>query len=50
MVATYLKEKKSYAVSFTLQNKSKTLNEREIEKVMLKLQKRLKNKLGAELR
>jgi phenylalanyl-tRNA synthetase beta chain len=44
------KGKKSYAVSFTLQNKSKTLNEREIEKVMLKLQKRLENELGAELR
>ncbi|MBK86770.1 MAG: phenylalanine--tRNA ligase subunit beta [Flavobacteriaceae bacterium] len=44
------KGKKSYAVSFTLQNMSKTLNEKEIEKVMLKLQKRLENKLGAELR
>jgi phenylalanyl-tRNA synthetase beta chain len=42
--------KKSYAVSFTLQDSSKTLTDEQIDKIMSKLQKNLENELGASLR
>ncbi len=42
--------KKSYAVNFILQDETKTLNDKQIEAIMSKLTKNLKNKLGAELR
>ena len=42
--------KKSYAVSFTIQDNSKTLTDEQIEKVMNKLQKNFENDLGASLR
>ena len=42
--------KKSYAVSFTLQDHSKTLTEEQIDKVMTKLQKNFVSELGATLR
>ena len=42
--------KKSYAVSFTLQDKNKTLTDKEIDKFMSKLQKRFEKEIGAELR
>lgn len=41
---------KSYAVSFILQDKEKTLNDKQIEAVMTKLQKNLENQLGAKVR
>ncbi|GGW70273.1 phenylalanyl-tRNA synthetase beta subunit [Winogradskyella epiphytica] len=42
--------KKSYAVSFMLQDEHKTLNDKQIDKIMSKLQANFENKLGAELR
>ncbi|WP_411768487.1 phenylalanine--tRNA ligase subunit beta [Winogradskyella sp. A3E31] len=42
--------KKSYAVSFTLQDENKTLTDKQIDKIMGKLQKNFESKLGAELR
>ncbi len=42
--------KKSYAVSFTIQDENKTLNDKEIEKIMSKLQTNLEKELGAVLR
>ena len=42
--------KKSYAVSFTLQDKNKTLTDVQIDKIMSKIQKRIESELGAELR
>lgn len=42
--------KKSYAVSFTIQDENKTLNDKEIEKIMSKLQTNLEKELGATLR
>jgi phenylalanyl-tRNA synthetase beta chain len=42
--------KKSYAVSFTLQDTTKTLTEEQIDKIMNKLQKNMENELGASLR
>jgi phenylalanyl-tRNA synthetase beta chain len=42
--------KKSYAVSFTLQDENKTLNDKQIDKIMSKLQSNFESKLGAELR
>ena len=42
--------KKSYAVSFTLQDNSKTLTEEQIDKIMSKLQKNMEIELGASLR
>ncbi|MEZ4787854.1 MAG: phenylalanine--tRNA ligase subunit beta, partial [Flavobacterium haoranii] len=42
--------KKSYAVSFIIQDESKTLNDKEIEKIMSKLQTNLEKELGASLR
>jgi phenylalanyl-tRNA synthetase beta chain len=42
--------KKSYAVSFTLQDKNKTLTDVQIDKIMSKIQKRFETELSAELR
>ena len=42
--------KKSYAVSFTIQDNTKTLTDEQIEKVMNKLQKNFVTELGASLR
>ena len=42
--------KKSYAVSFTIQDSSKTLTDTQIEKIMSKLQGNFEKQLGASLR
>ncbi|GAB4165408.1 MAG: phenylalanine--tRNA ligase subunit beta [Winogradskyella sp.] len=42
--------KKSYAVSFTLQDDNKTLTDKQIDKIMSKLQSNFESQLGAELR
>jgi len=42
--------KKSYAISFTLQDENKTLTDKQIDKVMKNLQATFESKLGAELR
>jgi len=42
--------KKSYAVSFTIQDTSKTLTDVQIEKIMSKLQSNFESQLGAQLR
>ena len=42
--------KKSYAVSFTLQDEGKTLTDTAIDKVMQKIQKNIETKLDAKLR
>lgn len=42
--------KKSYAVSFTLQDHSKTLTDKQIDKIMSKLEHSYVHKLGASLR
>jgi len=42
--------KKSYAVSFLLQDETQTLNDKQIDKIMSKLVANLENKLGAKLR
>ncbi len=42
--------KKSYAVSFLLQDENATLNDKQIDKIMNKLIANLENKLGAKLR
>lgn len=42
--------KKSYAVSFVLQDENKTLNDKQIDKIMNKLQSNFERQLGAELR
>jgi len=42
--------KKSYAVSFTLQDEEKTLNDKQIESIMSRIQKSLEEKTGAKLR
>ncbi len=47
---TLMAGKKSYAVSFTLQDENQTLNDKAIDKVMQKLIYNLENKLGAKLR
>lgn len=44
------KGKKSYAVSFTLQDDHKTLTDKQIDKIMGKLQAKFEKELGAELR
>ncbi len=44
------KGKKSYAVSFTIQDYNKTLTDKQIEKVMSRLQRSYEEKLGASLR
>ena len=42
--------KKSYAVSFTIQDNAKTLTDVQIDKIMSKLQKNFETELGASLR
>lgn len=42
--------KKSYAVNFLLQDEEKTLNDKQIENVMQRIQKSLEEELGAQLR
>lgn len=42
--------KKSYAVSFFLQDESKTLNDKQIDAIMQKIRTNLEQKLGAQLR
>ena len=42
--------KKSYAVSFLLQDENATLNDKQIDKIMSKLVKNLEDKLNAKLR
>ncbi|MFV7235542.1 phenylalanine--tRNA ligase subunit beta [Flavobacterium sp. ZB4R12] len=42
--------KKSYALSFTIQDNSKTLTDAQIDKIMSKLQKNFETELGASLR
>ncbi len=44
------KGKKSYAISFKFQDEHKTLTDKQIDKIMNKLQSNFKNQLGAELR
>ncbi len=43
-------EKKSYALSFTLQDENATLTDKQIEKIMEKLIKTYQEKVGAEIR
>jgi phenylalanyl-tRNA synthetase beta chain len=42
--------KKSYAISFNLQDEEKTLNDKQIDSIMARLQKTLEDKLNATLR
>jgi len=42
--------KKSYAVNFLLQDKEKTLNDKQIDAVMQKIRQNLEKELGAQLR
>jgi phenylalanyl-tRNA synthetase beta chain len=42
--------KKSYALGFTLEDKSQTLNEKVIEKTMNNLQRQLETRAGAQVR
>lgn len=44
------KGKKSYALSFTLQDEKKTLTDKQIDKIMNKLQQRFEKDFGAQLR
>jgi len=44
------KGKKSYAVSFLIQDKNKTLNDKQIDKIMQKLQHTFEKNIGAVLR
>ncbi|QBA64337.1 phenylalanine--tRNA ligase subunit beta [Muriicola soli] len=44
------KGKKSYAISFTLQDSTKTLTDKQIDKIMNKIKSAYENQLGAELR
>lgn len=44
------KDKKSYAVSFIIQDKKRTLTDKQIDKIMKKLQKAFENELGAKIR
>ena len=44
------KGKKSYAVSFMLQDERKTLTDKQVDKVMNKLQRNFERELGAQLR
>jgi phenylalanyl-tRNA synthetase beta chain len=43
-------DKKSYAISFILQDEEKTLNDSQIDSIMSRIQKNLEEKLGATLR
>ncbi len=47
---TLPKGKKSYALSFTIQDEKKTLTDKQIDKIMNKLQQRFEKDFGAELR
>ena len=42
--------KKSYAVNFLIQDEDKTLTDKQIDKVMSKIQQNLQKELGAQLR
>ncbi len=42
--------KKSYALSFTIQDQRKTLTDKQVDKIMNKLQKRFENDFDASLR
>ncbi len=42
--------KKSYAISFTLQDEKKTLTDKQIDKIMKKLQQNFEKDFGATLR
>jgi phenylalanyl-tRNA synthetase beta chain len=42
--------KKSYALSFILQDANRTLEDKQIEKVMTRLQEGFRQKFGAEIR
>ena len=42
--------KKSYGLSFTLNNHRKTLTDKEVDKVIKKIFDKLQNEFGAELR
>jgi len=42
--------KKSYALSFVIQDENKTLNDSQIDKLMAKLQQSFQQQFGAELR
>ncbi len=44
------KNKKSYAVSFILRDKNKTMTDKQIDNIMQKLARACKDKLGAEIR
>ena len=44
------KGKKSYAVSFTIQDEHKTLTDKQVDKIMNKLKANFEKQLGAELR
>jgi phenylalanyl-tRNA synthetase beta chain len=44
------KGKKSYALSFILQDEEKTLTDKQIDKVMGKIQSQLEKQAGVELR
>ena len=44
------KGKKSYALSFTLQDERKTLTDKQIDKIMNKLQQQFEKEFGASLR
>lgn len=47
---TYLKEKKSYGLSFSFQDNKKTLTDLQVDKVMEKLKANFEKQFGAELR
>ena len=42
--------KKSYGLSFTLNNRRKTLTDKQVDKVIKKIFDKLQNEFGAELR
>ena len=44
------KDKKAYALSFILQNKTKTLTDKEIDRIMNRLRKKFEIELGAVIR
>ena len=44
------KDKKSYGISFTFQDKNKTLTDKQVERVMEQLLQNFKSQFGAELR
>ncbi len=44
------KDKKSYAVSFVFENNEKTLNDKEVDKLMKKMQNQFESELNAQIR